>query len=79
MFNNSNKSYKEVPGMFHAIKILNRRIRCILLLSLGFAALVFMGPVAALGAGPAPELENVGDVFRPEFGNPGAVRAGIFT
>ncbi len=48
--------------MFHAIKILNRRIRCILLLSLGFAALVFMGPVAALGAGPAPvDLGSAGN------------------
>ena len=48
--------------MCHAIKILNRRIRWILLLSLGFAALGFMGPVAALGAGPAPvDLGSAGD------------------
>ena len=48
--------------MCHAIKILNRRIRWILFLSLGFAALGFMGPVAALGAGPAPvDLGSAGD------------------
>lgn len=40
--------------MFHKKKFLNQRIRLGFLLSLGFVALGFCGPITALAAGPAP-------------------------
>ncbi len=48
--------------MFHTKKRFNRLMTLSLLLSLGFVALSFTGPVAALAAGPAPvDLLSAGD------------------
>ena len=48
--------------MFHTKKILNRLMTFSLLVSVGFVALGFTGPIAALAAGPAPvDLLSAGD------------------
>ena len=48
--------------MFHTKKILNGLMTFSLLVSVGFVALGFTGPIAALAAGPAPvDLLSAGD------------------